>query len=174
MSFISNSVYVIRGLSRAFCILISTLIAPTLSFSLENRDVDDFIDNYTDRAADKQLQRERKIQKISQKYALMFFYFGNQEASRTAANDVKALESKYNWLTYSISVDGILIEGFKNNRINNGIFEEFEAHNPYRGFNGPVLFLFNPNDQAIIHAATGSSSFQTVEDHIYAFFYPFD
>lgn len=143
-------------------------------FSIEHGEFDDCIDIYNQKSKEKTHKREERIKEISNNNFLVFFYYGDQLASKHASKEVKSLEIKYDWTIQAISLDGALLDEFENNRINNGIYEEFKKHSPYSRMNGPVLFLFNKNNQNIIFLASGSSSFEGIENHIYSRFFPLD
>lgn len=144
--------------------------------SSESKEFDDFFDTQKEREIEKIQEEEAVIKRVSEKYILTFFYIGNQEvsnfylgnqeASNEAARYVLNLALKYNWLTYAISLDGIFIDGFENNKINNGIFEEFQ-NRTYKNVKGPSLFLFNPQNNNVHWITSWSSEFKELEHLIY-------
>jgi len=146
--------------------MILSMISLGLS-SRENKEFDDFFDAQKEREKEKIQEEEAVIKRVSEKYILTFFYRGNQEASNEAARYVLNLTQKYNWLTYAISLDGIFIDGFENNKINNGIYEEFRDRSYQSNFKGPSLFLFNPQNNNVHWIASWLSEFEKLEYQIY-------
>jgi hypothetical protein len=146
-----------------------SLISSSFLFSYENEEFEFFFDAQVERELEKIQQKEAIVTQFSKKYILTFFYVGDQEASNHAAKHVQDLALKYNWQTYAISLDSIFITGFENNKINNGIYTEFQTRSnaPYKDFFGPSLFLFNPQNKTIRWVLTGSTAFNELEDQIY-------
>lgn len=149
-------------------IVFAALALPFCLFSYEKSDVEDFLNGSNERKEEKISQQERVIKQISEKYCLIFFYWGEQDkASNEASRYLQLLSEKYEWLTYAISMDGIMVEGFENNAIDNGNYEEFRNKSNAVKFKGPNLFLFNPNNKDIFWIVSGSSDFKKLEDKIY-------
>ena len=153
-----------------FILLIALLMLPLGLISIESKEFDDFFDAQDERELEKIQKREELIKKLSDKYILTFFYVGNEVSSKDAAKYLQNLAIKYNWLTYAISLDGVFIDGFENNKINNGVYDEFQnrSNAPYRNFKGPSLFLFNLQNNDVCWIVSGSSEFEVLEDLIYA------
>lgn len=158
-----------KGLKHILILGISFLMVPFGLISIENKEFDDFFDAQDEREIEKIQEKEASIKDISEKYILTFFYIGNQTCSNEAAKHVQNLAIKYNWQTYAISLDGVFIDGFENNKINNGVYGEFQnrSNAPYRDFKGPSLFLFNPQNKDVYWIVSGSSEFKELEDLIY-------
>lgn len=158
-----------RGLNCKLFFMTAFFMVPFGLISIENKKFDDFFDAQDERELKKIQEKEASIRSVSEKYILAFFYFGNQSCSNDAAYHLLNLATKYNWLTYAISLDGIFVEGFENNKINNGIYAEFQnrANAPYRDFIGPSLFFFNPKNNDIHWILSGAAEFKELEDLIY-------
>lgn len=134
--------FVFRFFSFMFLCLL-----PSLLFSSILKEVEDYINDSPSRIDEEKSVGEEKIREISSEYVLIFFY-GNNNASLEAANSVLMFARKYDWAIFAVSLENILIDGFVNNCIDNGIYKEFanSAAIP-SSWNGPSLFLFRIRDK---------------------------
>jgi F plasmid transfer operon protein len=158
-----------RGLKRKLISLLSFLMLPFSLVSIESREFNEFFYSQDERELEKIQKKEASVKKFSEKYILTFFYFGDQARYDKGTKHVQDLVLKYNWTTYAISLDGILVDGFDNNKIDNGIYKEFQnrSNAPYRDFRGPSIFLFNPQTNSVRWITSGSSEFDKLEDLFY-------
>ena len=145
------------------CLIIFLIVSPIFLLSAGSDRVEDFFEASEDRRNEEIRGKEETIKAVRDKYVLVFFYYGHQNASHDAAEYLKKLIVKYDWQSYAISLDDTLIEGFENNRLNQGIYDDFNKASPYRNFKEPSLFLFDPETTKIYWLMTGSSEFRELE-----------
>jgi conjugal transfer pilus assembly protein TraF len=105
-------------------------------------------------------QREDKIRSLVQTYGLFFFYEGQSPLSLAFSFVVKEFAKKYAWQVIAISCDGIVIPGFENNQINQGMTQRLGIDK------FPSLFLVEPKQQFIVPIAFGLSSLDQIEENI--------
>ncbi len=111
----------------------------------------------------KQLQQEERVrlmQRLSQEYGLFFFYEGQSQISQTFALVVQEFAHKYNWQILAISKDGILLEGFSHNYLDNGTIQKLNVEI------FPSLFLVNPSTEDVRPISFGLSSVDRIESNI--------
>jgi conjugal transfer pilus assembly protein TraF len=111
----------------------------------------------------KQMQQERRhqlMQQLIQSYGLFFFYEGQHKVSQAFALVVQEFAQKYGWEVRAISKDGVLIEGFVHNHIDNGSIHQLGIEL------FPSLFLVNPKTAAITPVAFGLASVDRIEANI--------
>ncbi len=105
-------------------------------------------------------QREEKIHSLISSYGLFFFYEGNSKISQAFSFVVKEFAKKYEWQVIAISCDGILIQGFENNQVNQGMTQRLGIEQ------FPSLFLVEPKQQLVVPIAFGLSSVDQIEENI--------
>ena len=111
----------------------------------------------------KQMERERRhalIKQISSDYGLFFFYEGDSKPSQAFALVVSEFEHKHDWEVLAVSMDGLLLEGFKSNQVNNGIAEKWNIRHY------PALFLVNPKTENVVPISFGLTSLDQIESNI--------
>jgi conjugal transfer pilus assembly protein TraF len=107
-----------------------------------------------------QEKRESFIRSLTENYALLFFYEGQNKVSQAFSFVVKEFSKKYEWQLAAISCDQSLIPGFENNQLNNGIIQKLGIEV------FPSLYLLDPKEQIVIPIAFGLSSFDQIEANI--------
>ncbi|MGE3556318.1 MAG: type-F conjugative transfer system pilin assembly protein TraF [Candidatus Obscuribacterales bacterium] len=109
---------------------------------------------------EQQKAKEALIQSVAQTHGLFFFYEGASYTATTFAQLVQELSNKYGWQVIAISVDGTQVQGFENNRLDNGISEAFGV----TVF--PALYAVDPKTEEAIPLAFGLASLDQIEDKI--------
>jgi len=109
----------------------------------------------------KKQEKESLINQISKDHALLYIYNGNELECQAFAYVVNLLIQKYDFELLAISVDGTLLEGFKNNNVNNGIVEKLEVTI------FPALFMVNPETKIVTPISYGMKAMDSVEDNIF-------
>jgi conjugal transfer pilus assembly protein TraF len=105
-------------------------------------------------------KREDKIRSLAESHGLFFFYEGNSKISQAFSFVVKEFAKKYAWQVIAISCDGVLIPGFENNQLNQGITQRLKVDK------FPSLFVVEPRQQIILPIAFGLSSVDQIEENI--------
>lgn len=105
-------------------------------------------------------EREERIRSLIQSYGLFFFYEGNSKISQAFSFVVREFAKKYEWQVIAVSYDGILIPGFENNQMNQGITQRLGIEK------FPSLFLVEPKQHIIVPIAFGLSSIDQIEENI--------
>lgn len=105
-------------------------------------------------------ERKALIKQLSLDYGLFFFYEGESKASQAFGLVVQEFVHKHAWEVLAVSTDGHLLEGFKNNQVNNGIAEKWSVQHY------PALFLVNPKTTHIVPIAFGLASLDQIESNI--------
>lgn len=104
--------------------------------------------------------RTRIIHTLIKDYGLFFFYQGQSKVSQAFSLVVQEFAQKYGWEVIAISSDSILLEGFSDNQLDNGIIQ----HLGIEVF--PSLFLVNPKTSEITPIAYGLASLDQIENNI--------
>jgi conjugal transfer pilus assembly protein TraF len=104
--------------------------------------------------------RRRMIKDLAQKHGLFFFYEGHSKISQGLAKVVKYFSEKYSWKVVAISVDGVLLDGFEEARVDNGISKQIGI----AVF--PALFVINPQEKSATPVAYGFVSLDQIEENI--------
>jgi conjugal transfer pilus assembly protein TraF len=114
-----------------------------------------------------QVQREinreklhQLIHDLSRSYGFFFFYEGTSKISQALSKVVQEFSKLHQWEVIAISVDGILLEGFSNNKQDNGIAEAFKV----KTF--PALFIVEPSAKKAIPIAYGLATVDHIEKNI--------
>ncbi len=105
-------------------------------------------------------QKEEKIHALAKTHGLFFFYEGGSKISQAFSFVVKEFAKKYTWQVIAISCDGVLIPGFENNHVNQGMTQRLGIDH------FPSLFLVEPKSQVIMPIAFGLSSIDQIEENI--------
>jgi conjugal transfer pilus assembly protein TraF len=111
----------------------------------------------------KHMQHEKQfrlIQSLAKEHAVLFFYEGQNPASQAFALVVQEFAKKYKWIVLGVSVDGYFLEGFKENKPDNGITRKMGV----TVF--PSIFVVNPKTNEVTPIAFGLASLDQVETNI--------
>lgn len=106
-----------------------------------------------------QKKKEQLIQSLAKTHGLFYFYEGENPISQAFAMVVQEFQAKYNFELLAISQDHVLIQGFENNQINNGIIQNLEIKHV------PSLYLVEPLQQNVIAIAFGLASMDQIENN---------
>lgn len=106
-------------------------------------------------------EKELLISNISRENGLFFIYKGEGAESRAFAVVVNILVRKYGFEVLGISVDGTLIDGFKNNNVDNGIVENLGVEI------FPALLVVNPKTETVTPVSFGMRALDQVEENIF-------
>jgi conjugal transfer pilus assembly protein TraF len=109
---------------------------------------------------EQQKQKEQKIQELSKKYGLFFFFKSNCPYCEAFGPTVKSFSEKYDWEVLAISEFGEQNQLFARNVQDNGLAETWGV-NTY-----PSLFAVNPENGYVIPIAVGMISIEEMEERI--------
>lgn len=107
-----------------------------------------------------QEQKESLMKELVKDHGLFFFYEGKQKASIVFSTVVQHFAKRYGWHVIAISTDGIFIEGFTENKQDNGIAKKLGV----TVF--PSLFVVNPQSQVVLPISFGLTSLDQIESNI--------
>ena len=130
-------------------VVVEQLKDPSLDY---NTKVSNFNASVPYRKTQERKQQEAAIQKLSQKYALFYFYRGNEALDVAMGNTVKSFSISHNVAVMFISVDGNIPQGLLGSKVDNG-----QANN--MGVKAyPALFLVSPKEKQYYPLAYGFMS----------------
>lgn len=116
----------------------------------------------------KMINREKKqtlITTLSKTHGLFFFYEGRSRLSQAQAQIVQLFAKQYAWEVIAITQDGVLIEGFANNKQDNGIAETMHVAT------FPALFVIEPLAQKAIPLGYGLATIDQIEQNLWLQFH---
>jgi conjugal transfer pilus assembly protein TraF len=105
-------------------------------------------------------QKEERIRSLTESHGLAFFYEGNNKISQAFSFVVKEFAKKYKWQVIAISCDGVLIPGFENNQVNQGLVQRLSVEY------FPSIYLIEPSRDVVLPIAYGLSSIDQIEENI--------
>jgi conjugal transfer pilus assembly protein TraF len=99
------------------------------------------------------------ILNLAKDNGLFFFYEGNSKVSQAFAKVIREFSKRYSWEIVPISVDGTLLEGFPDSKLDNGISNQFGI----TVF--PALFVINPSSKTATPISYGLVSLDQIESN---------
>ena len=119
--------------------------------------------SYYGRIVSRKLEAEEKtkrINELSKKYALIFFYEGSNKISQALSKILQEFSKKYDWKVFGVSHDGVILESFAKTKIDAGLSEKFRVQK------FPAVFVVSPSTEEAIPIAYGLTSIDTIEENI--------
>jgi len=86
----------------------------------------------------KQTNKINSVKYLAQSYGLFYFYNGNDQLDQTLSKSIQSFADEYHIGLIGISMDGVVLNTIKNNRVNNGEAKAFNV----KAY--PALFIANP------------------------------
>jgi conjugal transfer pilus assembly protein TraF len=105
-------------------------------------------------------QRNQRIQELSQKYGLFFFFSSDCPYCHQFAPIVKRFAETYDWDVIAISIDGGSTPEFPQAEPDNGLAQTWNIRTL------PSLYAVNPQTQEAIPIAHGLTSMDEMENRI--------
>ena len=104
--------------------------------------------------------KEQLIKLLAKEHGLFFFYEGKKKTSQAFSLVVKEFAKRYQWEVLAISMDNVFLEGFSNNKLENGMTKTLNINT------FPSLFVINPNTNETVPIAFGLSTLDQIENNI--------